>query len=135
MPAYATESDLAAELDDLPDNAGRLLAHASRQVAWVCRCDLYDTLPNGLPADDDKRLAMRDATCVQVAEWITAGINPVAGASGQTGVVAASGIGGASVTYTAPDVAAKGRAATMLGAAALAVLRDAGLASAAVGSR
>lgn len=76
---------------------------------------------------------MRDATCAQVEMWLTAGINPVAGAGGQEARPTVSAIDGASVsfdTYLTADAFAK--AIDNLSDTAFSILRNAGLASGAV---
>ncbi|NMM84309.1 hypothetical protein B2J88_08040 [Rhodococcus sp. SRB_17] len=115
------------------DSAKPLLRYASSRVADACRCDIYDTQPNGLPVDDDKRIAMQEASCAQAERWSELGVNPAAGAGGLDVQITASSIDGASISTTAATVDAA-KAASLVGLCELAmsILRDAGLASASV---
>ena len=134
MPTYATENDLVTWMDaDLDDdvNAVPLLRKASLLVTSVCRLDSYDTTPTGIPSDDDLADAMREATCAQAERWLAADVDPLSGAK-QAGVVASSGVDGASVSFAAPTVADLADLADTLCSDALRILRNAGLATSAV---
>jgi hypothetical protein len=118
-----------------PDNAHSLLREASILVTNATRGDVYEVQANGLPADDDKLDALRNATCSQAESWSTAGLDPVRGPGGQDQRLTTSAIDGASLSFdthlTAPQIVI---ALKSLSDSALRILRNAGLASAAVGS-
>ncbi|MCA1008996.1 hypothetical protein LCL87_25070 [Rhodococcus hoagii] len=136
MLVFATEDQLSSWLGTPgPLNAGVLLREASILVRDACRCDVFDTLPNGLPEDDDKREALQDATCAQAATWAATGDDPLKGPGGQEPRMTLSGIDGAQVSFdtylTAGD---RAKSLTQLCASAYRILRSAGLASSAVQS-
>lgn len=136
MLVFATEDQLSSWMGTPgPLNAGVLLREASTLVRSACRADVFDTLPNGLPVDDDKREALQDATCAQAAVWAATGDDPIKGPGGQEPRLTVSGIDGANVSYdtylTAPD---RARALTTLCPSAYRILHSAGLASSAVQS-
>lgn len=118
-----------------PDNFTTLNRYASSLVRDATLCDLWAALPSGLPVDDDWREALSDATCEQIASWVAAGIDPQKGAGGQEARLTTTGVDGANLSYdtylTAPD---RAKAIDTLCDAALAHLRNAGLASTAVRS-
>ncbi|MFD0885302.1 hypothetical protein ACFQ08_12170, partial [Streptosporangium algeriense] len=67
MP-YATVDDLVPTyLSTPPTNAHLLLTRASREVDRALLCAIYD------PDDPGVQTALREATCEQVAAWVTAG--------------------------------------------------------------
>lgn len=136
MLVFATEDQLSSWMGTPgPLNAGVLLREASTLVRSACRADVFDTLPNGLPVDDDKREALQDATCAQAAVWAATDVNPTAGAGGLAREVVSSGIDGASVSYnTATTDSAKAASIGALCPSAYTILRSAGLASSAVQS-
>lgn len=134
MLVYATPADLDTWLGEPgPDNATSLLRRASILVASATSNDVYDTQPNGLPADDDLIEALRDATCAQAETWQASDADPVAGAGGQTPRLTTTAIDGANLSYdtylTAPS---RANALAALDSAALQILRLAGLGSAGV---
>lgn len=132
MPIYATAAELTTFIGAQPEgNITAMLRKASLLVTSACRLDCYDTTPIGIPADDDLAEAMRDATCAQVERWIAADVDPLSGAK-QAGVVASSGVDGASVSFAAPTAADLGVLADTLCLDALHILRNAGLATSAV---
>lgn len=119
--------------ENAPAPAKTLLRSASSRVMAACRCDIYDTQPNGLPSDDDKRIAMKEAACAQAEQWAELGVNPAAGAGGLAVQVVSSSMDGASIATTAGTVdAAKAAALDGLCDLAVQILRDAGLASSSV---
>lgn len=132
MLVYAEPNDLLTGnwVLEVPDNATALMRQASIMVRNATRVALYDTLPSGLPEDDDIREAMRDAVCAQVTAWTEAGINPVAGAAGRTAQIASQSADGGSVTYgnlvSAEEYA---RASTRLCSLAIGILVDVNLIS------
>lgn len=134
MLIFATEAQLSDWTGQpSPSNAVALLREASIRVRSTCQADVFDVLPNGLPADDDKRIAMQEATCSQAAVWAATGVDPTAGAGGLAKEVVSSGIDGASTTFnTAATDAAKAESIDRLCLAAYTILRNAGLASSAV---
>ncbi|WP_027503243.1 hypothetical protein [Rhodococcus sp. UNC363MFTsu5.1] len=136
MLVYATPAQLATWTGQPePDNATILLREASILVASACRCDVYDTIPSGLPADDDLVEAMMQATCAHAAQWDRLGIDPAAGPGGLPEKITASSIDGASVSTNAGELAAEAaRSLDTLCPSAYRILRLAGLASSAVQS-
>lgn len=132
MLVYAEKNDLVLGnwLRDFPDDADALIRDASSLVREATRLDRYNTLPNGLPEDDDYREAMRDAACAQVAMWVKAGIDPGAGSVGRTVGVESQSADGGTVKYTGHASAAEVDAAVnTLCAAGWRILRNAGMCS------
>lgn len=132
MIVYADADDLTVWLGEAPDGEIiPLLRKASLLVGRACRNDLYDTTPAGLPADDDLRDAMRDATCSQVEVWLAGGYDPIAGPGGQDPRPTSTQIDGAQVAFDASQSYwDRNRAMTRLAADAGEILRQAGLATA-----
>lgn len=142
MLTYATVEQLAekvsaAQLDKLAEGDDvRYIEEASRLVRHATKNDLYEATPAGLPADPVIADAMAVATCVQVREWITNGVNPLAGSAGLEPVAASASTNGSSVSYQVTEqAAARARLLTCLTDSARMVLRNEGLASAAVTRR
>jgi len=133
---YADADDLTTWLGEpAPDNATSLLRHASSRVANACRCDIYDTQPNGLPVDDDIREALMEATCAQAERWKELNVNPAAGAGGFDVQITSSSIDGSSLSTTAATVdAARAEALDGLCELSVSILRNAGLANSLVRS-
>ncbi|WP_157124752.1 hypothetical protein [Nocardia pseudovaccinii] len=127
MLVYATPADLTGRLDPIPSHAVALITAASTRIRDITSNDLYDITPAGLPADDDLREALREATCLQVIAWVNAGIDP--SAAGLQPVIASQSADGGSVTYSRPDPDTIRRAAERLCHEAVLMLRNAGLAS------
>ncbi|MFG1794008.1 hypothetical protein [Nocardia sp. NPDC049149] len=127
MLVYAKPADLTNRLDPIPPNAVALIEAASSRVRDITSNDLYDITPPGLPADDDLRDALREATCLQVIAWAEAGIDPATG--GLKAEIASQSADGGSVSYNRPDPAVLRRASEYLCHEAVLVLRNAGLAS------
>lgn len=119
-----------------PDNITALLRSASILVRNATRLDLYDVDVAGKPSDTDVAAAFSDATCEHALYWQLNEIDPAAGSSSVAGAVTGSTIDGATVTFdaTAAQQSSADRAASLTGLCsnALAILRNAGLASAAV---
>lgn len=134
MRTYADASDVSAWTGQPePDGVTQLVRSASVLVESACRADLYDTDPAGLPVDPDVVEAMRDAVCAQVALWVSAGIDPVAGAAGVEASVTSSRILDGQVSFDgATTDRTKRSAARMLCREAYLILRNAGLASSVV---
>lgn len=94
MPTFAQPEDLAGDpdtgqipwlsedqLNALGDDAARLLARASEVIAEAVTSG-YATLADGSPAYDWDAIALRDATCAQVEQWLEVGEeNDIAGYS------------------------------------------------------
>ncbi|WP_068059385.1 hypothetical protein [Nocardia xishanensis] len=134
MLTYAVPDDLADGwiIGDLPDDATAnvLIRYASQLVRKATRLDLYEVDPAGLPTEPDVIEAMRDATCVHVAMWHTAGINPAGGAVGREVAIKSQTADGGSTTYMdAPSAEEIQRSLEYLCAAGIDILRNAGLAS------
>lgn len=127
MLVYASTDDLTGRVNLVPDNAEALIRSASVLVRDATSNDLYDIAPSGLPSDPDLRDALREATCLQVQAWVTAGIAPSTGSLRPA--VASQSADGGSVTYNLPDPERIQRAAERLCHEAHLVLRNAGLAS------
>ncbi|MFG1796699.1 hypothetical protein [Nocardia sp. NPDC049149] len=127
MLVYAKPADLTNRLDPIPANAVALIEAASSRVRDITSNDLYDITPPGLPADDELRDALREATCLQVIAWVELGVDPAIG--GLRTEIASQSADGGSVTYSRPDPATLRRASEYLCHEAVLVLRNAGLAS------
>lgn len=133
MIVYADRNKLAEFVSVIPDNAETLLRYASLLVAGATRHDRYDVDPAGKPSDPFTIGAFEDATCLQAAEWATAGVDPVAAGapSGQT--VKSSSIAGGNVTFDVEgDTDRRTVSATTLCVAAVEALRQEGLCTGAV---
>ena len=134
MIVYADRNKLAEFVTEIPDNAETLLRYASLLVAGATRHDRYDVDPAGKPSDPFTIGAFEDATCLQVAEWAAAGIDPAKGETSFTPSVKRTSIAGGSVEYdtggVASDTAARhAKAVSTLCVAAVEALRQEGLCS------
>ncbi|MDK8889249.1 hypothetical protein QP992_08840 [Corynebacterium ulcerans] len=78
----------------------RLLRIATSRVRHATRRAMYAVTPNGLPADDDLRDALRDATVAQVYAFLEWGLAEavITGGMGVEAAVSTASINGASVT-------------------------------------
>ncbi|MGS2641683.1 hypothetical protein [Streptosporangium sp. G12] len=117
--AHATTDDLEPYVAVVPANAQLLLARASRLVTQATMTAQYAVDDGGLPTDSAVTTALRDATCEQVAAWITDGTEDGTGAApvysnvsigsvtlgGRTSGSGAAGGGGASASRLAPQAA------------------------------
>lgn len=137
MLLYTSKAEYVAFTgQDFPDNFTTLNRYASVLVREATLCDMWSTLPSGLPVDDDWHEALSDAACEQIASWTAGGIDPQKGAGGQEVQVSSTSIDGASLSFDVASTAdARTKAVTELCDAALAHLRNAGLATTAVRSR
>jgi hypothetical protein len=130
---YATDAELGAWCNPLPDNADTLLRDASALVRKATRNDRYDVDAAGKPTDPDVIEAFRDATCKQVAIWAANDIDSNKGVAGLEQLPASSSIAGASVSYdgavNAEIAAARAQSTTALAVEAVDILRDHLLAS------
>lgn len=134
---YATLDDVKGQaptglFDEVEDaTLTRLLRLASAAVGKATRAAIYDTDPNGMPSDLDKREAMRDATCCQIMAWVEAGVHGDILTSGATSkaTVASSSINGASVSFddTQGQAARSHLLGGGMGTEAALILEDAGL--------
>lgn len=134
MLVYAEPHHLADHMAEVPDDAEMLIRYASALVRQATRFDVYDVTPAGMPDDPWVIEAFRDATCVQAAMWAANGINPAAGSAGVEGGVDSSTIAGATVKYNTSHVDHARASVDSLCPAALAALRDQGLAGYGVAS-
>lgn len=137
MLLYTTTAQYEALTGDTPpDNFSTLNRYAAGLVRDATLCDRWTALPSGLPVDDDWREALSDAAAEQIAAWDAAGIDPQKGVSGQQIQVASTSIDGASLSYdVASAAAARAKETRSLCDAALAHLRNVGLASTVVAGR
>jgi hypothetical protein len=130
---YATDAELGAWCNPLPDNADTLLRDASALVRKATRNDIYDVDAAGKPTDPDVIEAFRDAACKQVAIWAANDIDSNKGVAGLEQLPASSSIAGASVSYdgavNATIAAARAQSTTALAVEAVDILRDHLLAS------
>nr|CAB0853043.1 hypothetical protein FRC0375_00658 [Corynebacterium diphtheriae] len=96
------EKGIPAELlpDDGDKTLKRLLRIATGRVRHATRRAMYSVTPNGLPADDDLRDALRDATVAQVYAFLEWGLAEavITGGMGVEATVSTASINGASVT-------------------------------------
>lgn len=126
MRVFADDGKLAEFVRELPDHPDKWLMYASGLVAKATRAALYDVDPSGMPTDPDVIDAMAAATCLQVAEWQAAGLDPVAGVAGQGETVTSTSMEGASFSFES-DAAVKTMSLTQLCDLSMTVLEDAGL--------
>lgn len=134
MLLYATTADVTAWIGEDPDvDPTGMIRKASILVGQACRNDLYDVDGAGKPSDPDLVEAMRDAVCAQVDYWVAAGVNPAQGSAGLGRVKTEMTVDGATVKYDTTGVVAAAQEAAAsidsLNGDALAILRNAGLAS------
>jgi hypothetical protein len=97
----ATPADLAAWTGAAaPANATPLLRSASSLVISASSSSYYAADPvTGLASDPVVAQALNDATCIQAAMWVSAGIDPLAGGVGIVAPVRSKKIGSASLDY------------------------------------
>jgi hypothetical protein len=130
---YATDAELGAWCNPLPDNAETLIRDASGLVRKATRNDIYDVDAAGKPTDPDVIEAFRDATCKQVAIWAANDIDSNKSVAGIEQIPASSSIAGGSVSYdgaTNAEIAvARARSVQALDPLAVDILRDHLLAS------
>lgn len=134
-PVYADSTDLAAWTGvAAPANATRLLRSAALLVRTATAADVHAVDSAGLPTDATLLTAMQEATCAQVAAWVALGIDPAGGAPSAPAVVTSRTQGGRSESYAvdATTTAETRTAVTTLCPESVAILRQAGLASAGV---
>jgi hypothetical protein len=131
---YATAGDLLTFdptlASAMPVNVNRYLSIASGFVADAMIGTVYDYNDfTGLPTTLAQLAAVKDATCAQVAAWITTGTDPTGGAStGEQVPTTATLQGIGSVTFGTTAVsAALAVAADTLCSEAWLILRRAGL--------
>lgn len=133
MLIYATADDLTAWTTAAPDNVDPLLRMASGMVRHQTRAARYYVDPAGKPSDLDILHAMRDATCAQVAFWVSAEIDPTSAGVGKTEkVVASKSRGDRSVSYVSTSALieqARTAGSVVLCGEAWMILADAGLTS------
>lgn len=113
LPVYATEDDYTAYIGGTaPANIEALLRSVSNLVHDAIAGAYYLTDPDtGVASDTDVVEALRDATCVQAAAWVTLKIDPLAGGVVTTaGTVASKSLDGGSVSYAGAQLAAQARA-------------------------
>lgn len=137
MRTYATAADVETWTGNPPPaDVLPLIRSASLLVERACRNDVYSVTPAGFPDEDDVLEAMRDAVCAQVEAWHAAEVDPIAGPAGVEAEVSSTSIGSASVGMANSGAVddARRQASESLATAALLILRNAGLASAAVGT-
>lgn len=137
MLIYATADDLTDGatpwLSVAPTNAGSLLRSASLIVSRETKSAFYDTDSDGYATDTVTREAFRQATCAQVAGWVTLGIDPMNLGLDGAAPVRSKSIDGASKTYDTSAASSAAALATRQGAAAdlndqaAEILREAGL--------
>ena len=137
MLIYASSDDLTSGetpwLTATPTNAGSLLRSASLIVSRETKAAFYDTDSDGYPTDTVTREAFRQATCAQVAGWVSLGIDPMnLGLDGKA-PVRSKQLDGAAIGYdtsasvSAAALATRQAAADDLNSQAVEILREAGL--------
>lgn len=113
-PATLAEpADLATwlEVADPPDKAAATLKACSRLVLEATTTAFYDADPaTGLATEARVADALRDATLIQAAAWVTLGIDPHAGGAVTPRVKSSTRLGSAQVSYADADAAAQARA-------------------------
>lgn len=123
IQSYANTTDLSDWLTDgsIPDNALELLRSATIRVADACNRSPYDT-PTGNDVEP-----LKDATCAQVASWVSLDMDPAAQGLDKSAVKQSSILSG-QVTYdTTGSVTARQNAAAQLCPEAREILQAAGL--------
>lgn len=127
-PDFTEWSGMAAPAKITP-----LLRSASLLVRGATVASVYGTDTAGLPSDGAVLSAFRDATCAQVALWVSAGIDPAGGGAATSAPVRSKKLGSGSVDYDTSVNAsvaafqAKRAATTVLCAEAYLILQQAGL--------
>lgn len=128
MRVYATEQDVQEWSEDTSPVATAALRRASSLVEYATRLDRYEVDTDGYPTETAVKNAMQNATCAQVAFWSAAGIDPTAGAVGQTARLSSQSVPAGSVSYQGVLGAAElGTAATSLCDEAYTIIYNAGL--------
>lgn len=129
MRIYAEATDVAESWGIDPEKVtSQALVIASVMVEQFTRLDRYEVDSEGYPTEPEVRDAFRQATACQVAFWVDAGLNPVAGAAGQTPQITSQSVPGGSVSYASPLTAEqRGQAVATLCETATLLLRGAGL--------
>ncbi|MFJ4653861.1 hypothetical protein ACIP5Y_21550 [Nocardia sp. NPDC088792] len=153
MLVYAQVSDLTSVspttgiqwMSAAPANAAALIRRASNLVTEATEQDTYYAYPlpagqiapdiapcgtaQGMPVLPYQAQAFQDATCQQVVEWATAGVDPDAGLIGQPQVIGQQSVPGGAVTYVADQTQDwQQMSVDCLCAASWRILRNAGLA-------
>lgn len=115
-------------MEEVPDNAQRLIRSASLMVESATRMDYYNVDDEGKPTDMRIIEAFKYATLAQVSFWDAAKLDPAKGATGQTPHITSQSVPGGSVSYGGTQSTQElGRAATSLCSEAVEYLRTAGL--------
>ena len=129
MRIYATREQVAEQWGIEPEKVNPMfLTIASLMVERFTRLDRYDVDADGYPTEPDVKETFQLAVGAQVAFWVEAGLNPVAGASGQTPQITSQSVPGGSVSYASPMTAEqRGQAATTLCETACQLLQAIGL--------
>ncbi|WKW85406.1 head-to-tail adaptor [Microbacterium phage Milani] len=100
FPQYAPFQDLYAYLDATPANPDALLQRASGAVRNFTKTAVYRVQPDGFtPTDERIRNAFHDATVLQAAALVRAGIKPGDQVATQQNGIQSKSLGGRSVTY------------------------------------
>lgn len=138
FPQYAPESDLEAYLGRLLDDktSDRYLQRASGVISDFTVTARYRVNEDGFtPTDERIRNAFHDATILQAAAYVEAGVTPTEVVASGKATIQSKSLGARSVTY-APNAAADAQRAALLSGAiapeALSVLSRNGLTGAGV---
>ncbi|MBS0231721.1 MAG: hypothetical protein JSS52_11270 [Proteobacteria bacterium] len=138
---FAVAADYTAWVGGVaPANITAILRGCTTLVLDATKTAVYTTDPaTGLATDTVVKDALRDATCIQAAAWVTLNIDPVTGGVMQTGrTVRSKRIGSAVIDYVDADVtsaaAARAAAYTTLVPEAFTFLRNRGLITTVVGA-
>ena len=110
FPVYAPLADLTAYLGSEPADGASLLERASGAVRKATKTAFYNVEPDGFtPSLELYANAFHDATILQAAGYVRAGIKPGDLAATQTPGIQSKSLGGRSVTYAqdAPAQAAR----------------------------
>lgn len=132
--AYASGSDFTEwSRMPAPANITSLLRSASLLVRGATVASVYSTDSAGIPSDGAVLAAFRDASCAQVALWVSAGIDPAGGGAASSAPVRSKKLGSGAVEYdtsvnsSVAAFQAKRAAITELCAEAYLILKQAGL--------
>jgi hypothetical protein len=132
---FASVDDLTSGdvpwLSVAPSNAGSLLRSASLIVARETKAAFYDTDDTGMPTDAMVLDAFTQATCAQVCQWVTLGMDPLNLGADSKSPVKSKGLDGAAISYdtsiatSASVLASRQAAAVSLCDQAAEILREA----------
>ncbi|WP_032380958.1 hypothetical protein [Rhodococcoides fascians] len=97
---YASPADITDEwLPAVPPNAAALIRNASGKVTKATKLAKYRVGSDGIPLNEDKAEAMKQAVLQQVTYWTKSGIDPDGGVLGLAPIISSQSAAGGSVSY------------------------------------